>query len=70
MKLVDNWDEALGWLSMRFIGLALIWESIPLEAKVVIPEYWQGWITIGLLVGAGLGRMIKQGQDAPQEPQE
>lgn len=66
VRLVDNWNEALGWLSMRFIGLALIWEGIPLEAKAVIPEYWQGWITIALLVGAGIGRMIKQEQTQPE----
>lgn len=67
MKLVDNWDEALGWISMRMIGLALIWESIPAEAKAVLPEAMQHWTTIVLLVGAGIGRMVKQGKGAPVE---
>lgn len=63
LKLVDNWDEALGWLSMRFIGLTLLWESIPEEAKdTVFSDINQGRITFWLLVAAAVGRMIRQGE--------
>jgi hypothetical protein len=61
MRLVENWRAAWKWLSMQFIGLALIWESLPPDAVAVIPEPWGGWITLVLLIGAGLGRMIDQG---------
>ena len=70
MKLVENWRSAWRWLSLQFIALAVIWEGIPLEAKAVIPVEWQGWITLTLLVGAGLGRLVDQGTAAKPEAQE
>lgn len=66
MKLVPNASKAWRWLSMQFIGLAALWETIPLEAKAVLDPSTQSWITLGLLVAAGLGRMIDQGTAAPQ----
>ena len=60
MKLVENAKDAWRWLSMQFIGLALVWESLPAEAVAVIPEPYRHYITLALLVGAGLGRMVKQ----------
>jgi len=65
MKIVANWQKAWKWLSMQFIGLALIWETIPDETKAtVFSEAVQGWITFALLVLAGLGRMVDQGTAA------
>ena len=61
MKLVPNWTKAWKWMSMQFIALAAIWETIPLEAKAVLEPSTQSWITLGLLVAAGLGRMMDQG---------
>lgn len=61
MKLVPNWTKAWKWMSMQFIALAAIWETIPLEAKAVLDPSTQGYITLALLLGAGLGRMIDQG---------
>ncbi len=62
LKLVDNWRKAWKWLSVQFIGLALIWETIPDEVKAtMVNETWQGRITFWLLVLAGLGRMVDQG---------
>lgn len=62
MKIVSNWTKAWKWLSMQFIGLALIWETIPDETKAaVINQSVQEWITFTLLVLAGLGRMVDQG---------
>ena len=60
MKLVPNASKAWRWLSMQFIAFAALWESIPLEAKSVLDPSTQSWITLGLLVAAGLGRMIQQ----------
>jgi len=61
MKLVDNWKSAWKWMSIRFIALAALWESIPMEAKAALEPSTQNWITLGLLVLAGMGRMIDQG---------
>lgn len=61
MKLVPNWQKAWKWMSMQFIALAALWETIPLEAKAVLDPSTQGYITLALLLGAGLGRMIDQG---------
>lgn len=61
MKLVPNASKAWRWISMQMIALAALWESIPLEAKAVLDPSTQSWITLGLLLAAGLGRMIDQG---------
>jgi alkylhydroperoxidase/carboxymuconolactone decarboxylase family protein YurZ len=61
MKLVSNWRAAPKWLSVQMIAFAALWESIPLEAKAVLDPSTQSWITLGLLVAAGVGRMIDQG---------
>ena len=61
MKLVPNASKAWRWISMQMIALAALWESIPLEAKAVLDPSTQSWITLGLLVAAGVGRMIDQG---------
>jgi hypothetical protein len=61
MKLVPNWQKSWKWLSVQLIAVAALWESIPLEAKAVLDPSTQSWITLGLLVAAGIGRMIDQG---------
>ena len=61
MKLVPNWRKAPKWLSMQMIALATIWETLPPEAVAVIPDPWRGYVTLILLIGAGMGRMIDQG---------
>lgn len=61
MKLVHNWKAAPRWFSMQLIAIAAIWEGIPEDAKQAIPEPWRGYVTLALLVAAGLGRMIDQG---------
>lgn len=61
MRLVPNWKAAPKWLSIQMIAIAAIWEGIPLEAKAVLSPEVQGWITLGLLVAAGIGRLIDQG---------
>lgn len=61
MKLVSNWKQAWKWISVQMIAFAALWETIPLEAKAVLDPSTQSWITLGLLVAAGVGRMIDQG---------
>ena len=61
MKLVPNWRAAWKWLSIQLIALAAVWESLPPEAIAAIPDPWSGRVTLALLVGAGIGRIIDQG---------
>ena len=62
MKLVPNAGKAWKWLSMQLMGLALLWESIPEEAKdAVFTDANQGRITVGIILAAAVGRMIDQG---------
>jgi hypothetical protein len=70
MKLVPNWKAAPRWISIQMIALATLWETIPLEAKAVLEPTTQSWITLALLLGAGLGRMIDQGTAKSVEVQE
>jgi hypothetical protein len=69
MKLVDNWKDAWRWFSMWFLGFAaaaqVAWETLPPEAIAVVPEQWRGYITIGLLVAAAIGRVIDQSKPKP-----
>jgi hypothetical protein len=64
MRLVENWRSAWKWLSLQMIALATIWESLPPDAIAAIPDPWAGRVTLFLLVGAGIGRMIDQGTKA------
>jgi hypothetical protein len=61
MRLVANWQTAWRWFSVQAIALAAIWEGMPLDAKAVIPDPYGAWVTLVLLVAAGLGRMVDQG---------
>jgi len=65
MRLIKNWKQAPKMLSVQLIALAAIWESIPEEARMIIPEQYRGWITFTLIVGAGVGRLINQGLSEP-----
>ena len=67
MHLVPNWRKAPRWISMQMIALATLWESLPPEAVAVIPDPWRGYVTLALLIGAGLGRMIDQGTAGVRE---
>lgn len=60
--LVPNWRDAWKWLSVQFLALAAIWESIPEDVKAsVVALDWQNRITFALIVAAGLGRLKDQG---------
>lgn len=65
MILVPNWRKAWRWLSVQFMALAaaaqVAWETLPPEALAVIPVDWRGYITLGLVLAAMIGRLIDQG---------
>lgn len=65
MRLVANWRKAWRWASLQFMALAaaaqVAWETMPAEALAVIPIDYQGYITLGLVIAAMIGRMIDQG---------
>lgn len=60
MKLVANWRDVLkrAW-SMRMIGLTalvnLVWNVVP-----GLSNWLPWWLTIGLLLVAGLTRLVEQ----------
>lgn len=64
MQFVPDIGKAWTWLSMRFMALALAaevaWQTMPPEALAVIPAEWRGKITLGLVLAAMVGRLIKQ----------
>jgi hypothetical protein len=68
MKFVEDIRNAAKWWSLRFLTLAATvqaaWETMPPEALAVVPQDWRGPIVLGLIVLAGVARVIKQ--DLPQ----
>jgi hypothetical protein len=72
MKLVPNAASAPRWFSMQLLtvvaALQVAWETLPPEALSIIPEDWRGYITLGLVLAAMVGRLIDQGTAGPQEP--
>jgi hypothetical protein len=73
MKLVPNAAAAPRWLSMQILtvvaALQVAWETLPPDALALIPPDWRGYITLGLVVLAMIGRLIDQGT-AAQPPAE
>lgn len=65
VKLVPNARKAWRWLSMQLLALAAVaqvaWETMPTDALAVIPPDWRGYITLGLVVAAMVGRVVDQG---------
>ncbi len=65
MKLVPNARKAWRWFSMQLLtvtaALQVAWETLPPDALAVIPTDWRGYITLGLILAAMVGRLIDQG---------
>ncbi len=61
MKLVPNWKSAWKGLSLRFMALAFVWETLPEETQAIIPDPWGRYVTLVLLLAAGVGRVVDQG---------
>jgi hypothetical protein len=72
MKLVPNAAAAPRWFSMRIMALIaalqVAWETLPPDALAIIPPDWRGYITLGLVVLAMIGRLIDQGTATPPKP--
>ena len=73
MKLVPNAASAPRWLSMQILtivaALQVAWETLPPDALAVIPVDWRGYITLGLVLAAMIGRLIDQGTATKPEDQ-
>ena len=71
MKLVPNAASAPRWFSMQLLtiiaALQVAWETLPPDALALIPEGWRGYITLGLVLLAMVGRVIDQGTATPPE---
>lgn len=65
MKLVSNANKAWRWFSMQILtvvaALQVAWETLPPDALAIIPVDWRGYITLGLILTAMVGRIIDQG---------
>jgi hypothetical protein len=65
MRLVPNASKAWRWFSIQLLtftaALQVAWETLPPEALAVIPVDWRGYITLGLILAAMVGRLIDQG---------
>jgi hypothetical protein len=74
MKLVPNAASATRWFSMRILAvvaaLQVAWETLPPEALAIIPPDWRGYITLGLVLAAMIGRLIDQGTATPPPPED
>jgi hypothetical protein len=71
MKLVSNASAAPRWFSMQLLtivaALQVAWETLPPDALAIIPQDWRGYITLGLVLAAMVGRLIDQGTATPPE---
>ncbi len=71
MKLVPNASKSWRWFSMQLLtltaALQVVWETLPPDALAVIPVEWRGYITLGLILAAMVGRVIDQGTAESQE---
>lgn len=69
MRLVPNARRAWRWFSMQLLALAaaaqVAWETLPPEALALIPVDVRGYITLGLVVAAMVGRLVDQGSAKP-----
>lgn len=74
MKLVPNAAAAPRWFSMQVMAvvaaLQVAWEALPPDALALIPADWRGYITLGLVVLAMIGRLIDQGTATPPPDQD
>ena len=71
MKLVPNAGKSWRWFSMQLLtvtaALQVAWETLPPDALAVIPADWRGYVTLGLILAAMVGRLIDQGTAEAQE---
>jgi hypothetical protein len=71
MKLVPNAASAPRWFSMQLLtvvaALQVVWETLPPDALALIPVEYRGYITLGLVLAAMVGRLIDQGTAGAQE---
>lgn len=72
--LVPDWRQAWRWFSIQLLALTgalqVAWETLPADALSVIPQDWRGYITLGLILAAIIGRLIDQGTADATEPKE
>lgn len=76
MKLVDDWQSAWRWWSVKLnlIGNAMlvallafpaiaqeIWASLPVELKAMLPVRVAYFVPVAIFVAATVARLIQQG---------
>ncbi len=74
IKAVPNARSAWRWFSMQILtvvaALHVAWEPLPPEALAIIPPDWRGYITLGLVLLAMVGRLIDQGTATATKPED
>lgn len=64
MKLIDNWHKAHRMLSVQAMALAAAiqgaWPNIPDDLKAALPPTLVHWVSLALLVGGIVGRLVAQ----------
>lgn len=65
MKLIPDWKNAYKYFSTQAMALTLAvqttWASLPDEFKSKLPEGTAYWLSLVLLVGGIVGRLVSQG---------
>ncbi len=61
MRLVDDWQKAWRWSSVRLIGVAATFQltvvAFPDKVAQYVPDYIMHWLAVAALAGAVLGRL-------------
>lgn len=65
MKLIKDWKSAYRFFSMQAMALTLTvqtaWVSLPEDLKARLPDGTAYWLSLALLIGGIVGRVVSQG---------
>lgn len=65
MKLIHDWKNAYKYFSTQAMALTIAvqttWGQLPVELKSQLPNGTAYWLSLILLVGGILGRLLVQG---------
>lgn len=64
VRLIDEWRKAHRMLSVQAMALAgaiqTAWMLLPGDMKAAVPPTVVGWVSVALLVGGIVGRLVDQ----------
>ena len=69
MRLIENWKEAWKWFSMWALAaigtLPFVWVNLPSDVKAFLPEGWEPYVLLALVIAGGIGRLVDQSKKEP-----